>query len=102
MYWRKEDLAELDRKVEGKAGSTGRPHKQRTTPYEPAARRHRRHTIFKTTKGQKTGLKWVPKSLAQCTEGTSVPEAKEINEEVDFKFGPRYTFGPESCEGLKD
>jgi len=101
-WWRKKDLAKLDQRAEEKAGKTGKPHKQRAAPYEPAARRPQRHHVFKATKGKKTGLKWVPKAMVRCTEGTSVPEAKEIDGEADCKFGPGDALGPEACEGLKD
>ena len=97
-WWRGDDLAKLDQE----AKSTDPPRRdRRASPYVPRARRQRNQQIFRK-KNPKAGLRRVPKKLVRCSEGTSVPEAREVDTEADFKFGPRDALGPESCEALHD
>ena len=92
----------LDREAEEKAKRSSKPKSRQAAPREPAAKRNRRSPFFKNTAGKKTGLRWVPKTVIQCTQGTSVPEAREVDAELDFKFGHSDAISPKDCEGLKD
>ena len=101
-WWRKEDLLALDREAEEKASRSSIPTSRQATPREPAAKRNRKSPFFKNTAGKVTGLRWVPKMAIQCTQGTSVREAKEVDAELDFKFGHRDAIRPKDCDGLNE
>ena len=101
-WWRPADLAALDKEAEEKAGRPGTPMIRQAAPSGPAARRSRESPFSRGTAGRKTGLRWAPKVAIQCTQGTSVPEAKEVEAELDFKFGHKDVISPKDCERLSD
>ena len=92
----------MDKEAAERAGRPGAPTSRQTTPREPAAKRIRKSPAFKGTAGRATGLRWVLKVAIQCTQGTSVPEATEVDAELDFKFGHRDAISPKDCEGLNE
>ena len=102
-YWRPDDLAALDKEAEVEAGRSSQSSASKSrqaAPREPAARRSGRSPFLNGATGRTTGLRWVPKVAIQCTQGTSVPEAKEVDAELDFKLGPSDSIRPQDCEGL--
>ena len=44
----------------------------------------------------------MPKKVVNCAEGTAVLEAKEVDTEADFKFGPHNVLELAACEALRD
>ena len=71
-------------------------------PSEPEARQSRRRPFLGYKAGRVTCLRWVPKVAIHCTQGTSVPEAVEVNAELDFKFGPHNVIRLQDCERLNE
>jgi len=102
QYWRPEDIAALDKESETEATQRGTSSSSRAAPKALAATRRRGVFPLRSTPGRQTGLRWVPKAVLQCTQGTSVPEAQEVSAEHDFKFGPKDVLGPWGCDRLKE
>jgi hypothetical protein len=102
QYWRAEDVAALDRETEAEAAQYGPSSGRQAAPRAPASGRRRRGLLLRSVPGRSTGLRWVPKVAIQCIQGTSVPEAQEVDAEHDFKFGPKDVLNPEDCERLKE
>ena len=100
--WTKRPKQAIEKARSRRGKSADRRRKdQGASPYEPQARHCKNREIFKTRKNPKAGLKWVPKKVVNCVEGTAVPEAKEVDTEADFKFGPHNVLDPASCEALR-
>ena len=102
QYWRPEDLAALDRETEAEPAQHGPYSGRQAAPRAPASGRRRRSLLLRSVPGRSTGLRWVPKVAIQCIQGTSVPEAQEVDAEHDFKFGPKDVLIPEDYERLKE